>query len=272
MEPPDQPIPKLINLTSNELSPDQIYILSKGLKFTPTPQKSNYTEIQDDISNFCRKLRLTEEFFDQDNEDESLVRNKSDYTPPRGINLTLDKYCEYITDFPYENIQHQRIKSNLKKTDWNIISDLQNNKNIVIKEADKGSAVFIMGTDYYKNLILNMLQDYTYYESVANYKQQKIIAKLIVLVNLYRKGLTKKECDYITNFKCKTSQIYGLPKIHKSQKITEACKLTKSSCINICAPNDLKMRPIVAGPACETHRLSNFLDILLKPFLKHIKF
>ncbi|CAC5379815.1 Toll-like receptor 4 [Mytilus coruscus] len=187
---PRKSIPKLINLTSNELSPDQIYILSKGLKFTPTPQKSNYTEIQDDISNFCRKLRLTEEFFDQDNEDGSLVLNKSDYTPPRG--------------------------------------------------------------------------------SVANYKQQKIIAKLIVLVNLYRKGLTKKECDYITNFKCKTSQIYGLPKIHKSQKITEACKLTKSSCINICAPNDLKMRPIFAGPACETHTLSIFLDILLKPFLKHI--
>ncbi|CAC5371810.1 unnamed protein product [Mytilus coruscus] len=160
---------------------------------------------------------------DEQNEDESLVRNKSDYTPPRSVNLTLDKYCEYITDFPYEIIQHPRIKSNLKKTDWNIISDLQNNKNIVKKEADKGSAVVIMGTDYYKNLILK----YTYYESVANYKQQKIIAKLIVLVNLYRKGLTKKECDYITNFKCKTSQIYGLPKIHKSQKITEACKLAK---------------------------------------------
>ncbi|CAC5356903.1 unnamed protein product [Mytilus coruscus] len=127
-----------------------------------------------------------------------------------------------------------------------------------------------MGTDYYKNLILNMLQDYTYYESVANYKQQKIIAKFIVLVNVYRKGLTKKECDYITNFKCKTTQIYGVPKINKSQKIKEACKLAKSSCINICAPNDLKMRPIVAGPACETHRLSYFLDILLKPFLKHI--
>ncbi|CAC5383009.1 unnamed protein product [Mytilus coruscus] len=100
--------------------------------------------------------------------------------------------------------------------------NLQNNKNIVIKEADKSSAVVIMETDYYKNLILNMLQDNTYYESGANYKQQKIIAKLVVLVNLYRKGLTKKECDYIRTFECKTSQNYGLPKIHKSQKIKEA--------------------------------------------------
>lgn len=140
----------------------------------------------------------------------------------------------------------------------------------MIKEPDNGNAVFIMVTDYYENLILNMLQNYTYYESIANYKQQKIIARLIVLINVYRKGLTKKECDYTTNFKCKTSQIYGLPKIHKSQNVTEACKLTKSSCITICAPNDLKMRPIFAGPAWGTHRLRNVLDILLKPYLKHI--
>ena len=31
------------------------------------------------------------------------------------------------------------------------------------------------------------------------------------------------------------------------------------------------MRPIVAGPSCVTSRLSDFLDILLKPYLKHVK-
>ena len=31
------------------------------------------------------------------------------------------------------------------------------------------------------------------------------------------------------------------------------------------------MRPIVAGPNCVTSLLSNFLDVLLKPFLKHVK-
>ncbi|CAG2209848.1 unnamed protein product [Mytilus edulis] len=85
-----------------------------------------------------------------------------------------------------------------------------------------------------------------------------------------RKGLTDKECDYLTNFKCKSSNFYGLPKIHKSNVIRESCKNSKSECVNIPHPNDLKLRPIVAGPSCETHRLSNFLDILLKPILKHI--
>ena len=33
---------------------------------------------------------------------------------------------------------------------------------------------------------------------------------------------------------------------------------------------DLKFRPIIAGPACPTHRLSNLIDILLKPLIKNI--
>ena len=30
-------------------------------------------------------------------------------------------------------------------------------------------------------------------------------------------------------------------------------------------------RPIVAGPTNETHRLSNLIDIILKPMTKHVK-
>ena len=33
---------------------------------------------------------------------------------------------------------------------------------------------------------------------------------------------------------------------------------------------DLKLRPIVAGPNCSTRSLNTF-DILLKPFLLHVK-
>ena len=37
------------------------------------------------------------------------------------------------------------------------------------------------------------------------------------------------------------------------------------------APESLSFRPIVAGPTCETHRLSNLIDILLQPYTKLIK-
>ena len=34
---------------------------------------------------------------------------------------------------------------------------------------------------------------------------------------------------------------------------------------------NLKFRPIVAGPACQTQLLSNLIDILLRPLTKQVK-
>ena len=36
-------------------------------------------------------------------------------------------------------------------------------------------------------------------------------------------------------------------------------------------PNDLKLRPIVASPMYPMRKLSQLIDILLKPFLKQLK-
>ena len=41
--------------------------------------------------------------------------------------------------------------------------------------------------------------------------------------------------------------------------------------VKLKAPESLFFRPIVAGPTCETHTLSNLIDILLQPYTKHIK-
>ncbi|XP_036357571.1 uncharacterized protein LOC118762697 [Octopus sinensis] len=67
------------------------------------------------------------------------------------------------------------------------------------------------------------------------------------------------------------SLFYGLPKIHKNLHICKTCKVSPSLCIKVPPHTDLKLRHIIAGPACQTHSLINFLDILLKPFLKYVK-
>ena len=77
-------------------------------------------------------------------------------------------------------------------------------------------------------------------------------------LNKQNTELTDKEFDYLVNFECKTSNFYGLPKIHKNKKIKEACPVAT-------------IRPIVDGPACETHRLSYLLDILLQPYIKYVE-
>ena len=62
-------------MSSESLSKSQIKLLCKGLKFTPTPL-SNQPEIEKDIDEFCRKLRL-KEFFYQEQSEESDSRDES---------------------------------------------------------------------------------------------------------------------------------------------------------------------------------------------------
>ncbi|CAG2184545.1 unnamed protein product [Mytilus edulis] len=188
VEPSKCEIPRIINLSNLTLSAPEIQILSKGLKFTPTPQTSNYNEVKDDISNFCRKLRLTEELFDKENRDESIVRNKSTYKSSKGKNKALDTFCDHITNFPFNEIQSPKCRPNTSRQEWETIYKLKNNKDIIIKEADKGSAVVVMDLNYYINIANNLLQDNTYYEKVKNYNQTVCKDSIMVsfdVVNLY---------------------------------------------------------------------------------------
>ena len=60
-QPKEEPIihPKVLNLSSVSLTPSQTEILSKGLKFTSTPQR-NLPEMEKDVKDFTRKVRLVE--------------------------------------------------------------------------------------------------------------------------------------------------------------------------------------------------------------------
>jgi hypothetical protein len=84
--------------------------------------------------------------------------------------------------------------------------------------------------------------------------------------------LHKEEIDYITNFTFTESYFYGLPKVHKSEVISNAILVQHTECIKILNPDDLKFRPIVGGPNCVTQRLSHFIDSYSKVFrIKYVQ-
>ena len=91
------------------------------------------------------------------------------------------------------------------------------------------------------------------------------------LIQKNAQGLTDQEIDYLTKFEFSQSNFYGLPKIHKSKTIQDEVRKQKSDYILTRQPDDLKFRPIVAGCNCPTHRLSEFMDRILKPLTHHIK-
>eukprot|EP00106_Octopus_bimaculoides_P021366 XP_014788808.1 PREDICTED: uncharacterized protein LOC106882590 [Octopus bimaculoides] len=158
-----------MNLSTKPLSSIKIDILSKGLKFTPAPRRANQKEVKDSITEFCRKLRLTEALTNHNTEDDSLVKNKSEHITHKGRNKNLDEFCNDIENFPYHTMHKQTGNSNVNTTQWKELIELQNNEDITIKEADKGSAVVIMDTLYYRNLVISMLDDNQRYEKVTNY-------------------------------------------------------------------------------------------------------
>ena len=94
-----------------------------------------------------------------------------------------------------------------------------------------------------------------------------LINKIEKFANKYMTELTTKEKNYIYKFDYKSSQFYGLPKIHKSAIINDAIDNSgDQEIISAVDPSDLKLRPIVAGPSCPTNRLSELLDKILQPY------
>ena len=115
-----------------------------------------------------------------------------------------------------------------------------------------------------------MLDDKSFYQQVENQSTKDVMRKIKKVIGLAEE-ITRNERNYLLDFECKPSMFYGLPKIHKSKMIKNECNKVNGEYLELKDPEDLKFRPIVAGPACETHRLSNLLDILLKPFIKKVK-
>ena len=148
---------------------------------------------------------------------------------------------------------------------------LRTNSEIIIKEADKGGATIIMNKEDYKELVETILNDEVYYTKLNTSPEKELNLKYKKFLQKFKSQMTEKEFDYLLNFEVKTSNFYGLPKVHKSKQINEKCKSANSGYVEITDKiSDLKLRPIVAGPSCHTHRLSNLIDILLRPYTEHV--
>ncbi|CAG2214510.1 unnamed protein product [Mytilus edulis] len=127
-----------------------------------------------------------------------------------------------------------------------------------------------MDREYYRDSILNMLQDEMSYEVTDKKLDRQTSTMIKKLLKKHETELFKEEIDYISNSKFSESYFYGLPKIHKSEEISNAISEQNSEYIELLTPNDLKFRPIVGGPNSVTQNLSHFIDIVLKPLCREV--
>ena len=85
-----------------------------------------------------------------------------------------------------------------------------------------------MDVDFYALKIQDHLNDETTYQKLKCNKDEEIKKKMIKMIGKHEECLTEKELDFLTDFEHKTSNIYGLPKIHQSPEIKNEVQKGKS--------------------------------------------
>ena len=138
----------MFNFSSFKFISQQLSVLKKGPKFTPT-SKGNHLILKNDIYDFTRRLHIKEFFNNIDNQDESIVRNKS----TKKITSNDTELVEIIREL--ENLEpvYKDFTYNLSREKQKALIEISQNEDIVIKPSDKGGGLVIMNKQYYKEEI-----------------------------------------------------------------------------------------------------------------------
>ena len=261
----------MYNLSTNPLDQDEIALLSLGPKFVPTTTTTD-EQTKIDILNFSRSLLLKAQFEKNKSSDDSLIYPVSSYLP-------------YSTDYPVlksvvsdleelagdkERLKRTEVTDNLSVEERRGLKRLQDSKTAIFIEADKGGAPVWLDRQHYQELMEAKLNT-PVYQRLDNNEDYFINVRLSVLTGKYKHMLTKKERLAITNFDYKSTNIYGVPKIHKSNILKEAVKNCNNPVLHSPHPADLTLRIIFGGPKNPTTGLASLVDALLKPFLQKIQ-
>lgn len=269
--------PIIYNFSNVVLNQHEINLLTKGFKFAPTRSACNHTEFTADTINLSYQIKrkLNKVSLNNGQRDNlNLLTAPPRIAPGKCVIENVAHVLDTITSLKPKkqtNIQH-----NIPNDEFQVIDKLKLNTDIVIKEADKGSAVVIMNKTDYKATIYDMLNDtITYEKTNQNIDLNDIVQLVTKFCNQWKNVLSKEETDIIIKYPSDIAQIYGLPKLHKSKILIKY--LEESQHTNNCVytgpyPNDMKFRPIISCRSCPTKQLCALLDRILRPFLTFVKF
>ena len=263
-----------MNLSSLNLTPAQVELLDKGLTFIPVNNKIPLQKINECMQRNIRNLKLRDFFRDKEKHYDPTAfqnkfKNRSDWIPPtKGLTSfaieAINNITKYTTELTKNNlcesnlgtcIKLRRIKANLTPSQTAALHQLRNNKNIIIKPADKGGAVVVMDVEKYRAEGLRQLTNPKYYQEIAAPLGQETAKDInAVIMQLYNKGIIDhKQYTYLRAEPAATPRpFYLLPKIHKAR--------TKWP-----HPQQPEGRPIVSDCGSETYKICEFIDYFLQP-------
>ena len=253
----------VINLSDRKLSKEEIQVLGKGLKFCPTPPVYDHGKLKESIDKFFRSISL-HLFFNSETIDLEPSENipepmqspfkhpelklKSTFSPQMPSNLEFI-YHKVVDEILYHIPSKNRYR-NLTNAQYSALQELQNDCNIVIKKADKGSNIVIMNTHDYIEEGMRQLNNKQFYrketKNLTPTHKQRIDS---IIEELFQNNeISESTFKYLLNDGERTSIFYMLPKIHKNR-------------------DNPPGRPIVSSNDCPTEKISQMIDIILKPLI-----
>lgn len=249
----------MVNLSDRQLGQDEINLLAKGLKFVPKPPKPTMEEVQSSLSDFNRRVKLAYFFYNKSNnrtDSSKLFTEKSDWSPNDlllhpDLVKDLKNLSEEICELDLKNGP-----CNLTKPEKSALKSLKNDKNIIIKPADKGSATVIMNKSEYINEAQRQLSNTLHYKKLSQPVYPNVTAKVNqILDKLHKKKtINKKQLEYLqVPENPRNRQLYLVPKIHKDP--------SKWPVPNKMPPG----RPIVSDCGSDTNRVAEYIDHFLAP-------
>uniref|UniRef100_A0A8C5LPP9 Reverse transcriptase domain-containing protein n=1 Tax=Leptobrachium leishanense TaxID=445787 RepID=A0A8C5LPP9_9ANUR len=277
----DRSVNSIVNLSAFHLLPRHRSLLQKGLSFVPTPHFNKFGWIKD-LNLFARRLAL-HIFMEKKKEREAknLGVSSEDYIhlenllalldecPPDSANFLIKfkqktRFTPSFSDFSnlevfvnlvtseIESIKNKDLtwESNLSKSEQLALKELQDVRNIVIKQSDKGGNLVIMDRNDYIAMCMLHLNDKDGYRRLEGDPTLSFTKDLetLLTIGVQSKLISDDNFKYLLLRFPTIPTLYCLPKIHKS----------------LVSPPG---RPIISGNNSLTERVSQFIDCYLRPLV-----
>ena len=260
-----------VNLSNINLSVADQKLLDKGLTFIPTYRKFPISKLYDSQNRLIRNLKLKDYFKHETNKEYDpkikTFTHPSTWTPPdrfieqstintiQQIISTTASLIHTSKQDKYGNIYLNQTKNNLSHDEKVSLNNLKNNKDIIIKGADKGSSTVIMSKQAYLNEAYRQLNNTNYYQKIDKPIYKTNINKINTILESMKKDnyITDKQLNYLKATDTDRARtFYLLPKIHKPKEKWPQ-------------PNMPEGRPIVSDVGSESYRVSQFIDSFTRP-------
>ena len=263
----------IVNLSKSfRLSAQQTELLSKGLTFIPTAKVEKegvWRTLELETYRYHRRLRLAWAFKATREDDSWRDDPKQRFVPPSLWQPPFSSLPPPVQQlFLRDRLSFSTLRShsyeppepNVTRKDMASLKDLGTNTRLVIKPADKGSAIVIQDREDYvweARRQLNMAEYYRILETPLGPSTAPRIEAILdrLVLGGFIKPVNRDVLRGVLPHETRT--IYFLPKIHK--------KPESWSVPGLIPPG----RPIVSDCGSETYVISEYLDMYMNP-LSHL--